>query len=332
MNIAINGLGRIGRNILRLIFEKEEYNNINIIAINDLCNNETIAHLLNYDTVHGKFKLNVSTYDNGIIIKKKNIICLSEKNIKNLPWKDMNIDVVLECSGKFNATKYSNLHIKSGAKKVLISTNGDEDVDITIVYGINHKKITSNHKIISNSSCSTNCLAFLIKPLISNFKLENGYVNTIHSFTNDQSLIDGFKNDLRRSRAANYSIIPTTTGSIKAIGKIFPKISGKIQGIATRVPTINVSFLDFVFYTKHNTNVKEINTLLKSFAKKNEYKQFVTYNELPLVSIDFNHTSYSCIFDLTQTKVIGNLIKVSAWYDNEWGYSNRMIDVLNYIC
>ena len=328
MRIAINGLGRIGRSILKIIFEQKESNNIEVIAINEIFEKKAIAHLLKYDSIHGTCKSDITTYKDGIIFDKKKIICISEKKLEHLPWKSLDIDIVVECSGKFSKTRDASLHIKAGAKKVLISTSSDEAVDKTVIYGINECEISKSHQIISNASCTTNCLAFLIKPLQQHFKLEYGYVNTVHAYTSDQNLMDNYNGDLRRARSAHNSIIPTTTNSVKTISNIFPNLVGRIQGMATRVPISNVSFLDFIFFSKIPASAERINNIMESFSYESKYLNIVKYIDEPLVSSDFNHTKYSCIFDSTQTKVIGNLIKVSAWYDNEWGYSARMVDVL----
>ncbi|WP_338516088.1 type I glyceraldehyde-3-phosphate dehydrogenase [Candidatus Legionella polyplacis] len=325
IRIAINGYGRIGRCILRTIFESKKEHKFNIIAINDLTNIKTIAHLTKYDSTHGKFKYPINFNHKHLLIKNHAIIFFSEKNPINLPWKSLNIDLVFECTGLFTNKKQAKQHLLAGAKKVIISAPSNT-ADATIVYGVNHKKIKSTNNIISNASCTTNCLAILIKPLHKFIGIQKGLVNTIHSYTQDQHLIDNIHNDLCRARSATQSIIPTKTNAIKTIDLILPELSGKLDGLSMRVPTLNVSAIDLTFISKKNTCINEIHDIMYK-AKNN----ILHITQEPLVSCDYNHSSASAIFDTTQTKVIKNLIKIVAWYDNEWGFSNRMIDTGNYL-
>lgn len=325
IKVAINGFGRIGRNILRAFYEKNYRDKIKIVAINDTGNIETNAHLLQYDSVHGRFSYPVSYAQNKLNIEKDSIHFVTETNPTKLPWHDLQIDVVLECTGRFTSRKEAESHIQAGAKKVIISAPAKDQVDATIVYGVNHKTLKSSDKIISNASCTTNCLAPLVKPIHTTIGIESGLMNTIHAYTNDQALVDSYHSDLRRARAAALSLIPTKTGAAAAVGLVLPELAGKLDGYAIRVPTSNVSVVDFTFIAKRETSIKEINDVMK-LAASNELKGILAINELPLVSIDFNHNDASSIFDTTQTKVIGKLVKVLAWYDNEWGFSNRMLD------
>lgn len=325
INIAINGYGRIGRNILRAIFESKRNKECNIVAINDLGDANINAHLTKYDTTHGIFNGDVSTYDEGIIINDHKILVLKERNPENLPWEKLKIDVVLECTGLFASADKAMAHIRAGAKKVLISAPAGSDVDATIVFGVNDKILTKDMRIVSNASCTTNCLAPLAMVLNNELGIVNGLMTTIHAYTNDQVLTDVYHTDLHRARSATHSMIPTKTGAAAAIGLVLPELDGKLDGFAMRVPTINVSVVDLTFKAVTNTSVAEVNEILTTTAK-NELKAIAAVNTLPLVSVDFNHNPASCIFDVTQTKVIDDLVKVLAWYDNEWGFSNRMID------
>ena len=330
VKIGINGFGRIGRNIFRALHERKDLNDIDIVAINDLGDASTNAHLLKFDTAHGKFSKNVECDEKNLVVDGKKIHAFSERNPENIPWKDANVDIVLECTGIFTSKSQCTKHIEGGAKKVIISAPGKSDVDATIVYGVNHQTLDSSHKVISNASCTTNCLAPIAKVLNDEIGIEGGIMTTVHSYTNDQVLTDVYHSDLRRARSATQSMIPTKTGAAAAVGLVLPELQGLLDGFAIRVPTINVSFVDFTFSTKRKTSLNEINETIK-LASDTNLKGVLGYNELPLVSIDFNHTVYSSIFDSTLTKVInGNQVKVCSWYDNEWGFSNRMLDVAHY--
>lgn len=326
IRIAINGYGRIGRNILRSLYESNRQNEVKIVAINDLGDTNINAHLTQYDTTHGRFKFPVSVgQDGSLIVDGTEIQVLSERDPTKLPWKDLDIDVVLECTGFFASRDGASKHLKAGAKKVLISAPAGDDVDATIVYGINHQTLKATDTIVSNASCTTNCLVPLVKPLHEALKITSGLMTTVHAYTNDQVLTDVYHTDLRRARAAGHSMIPTKTGAASAVGLVMPELKGKLDGFAIRVPTINVSVVDLSVVVEKATTVKEVNEILKK-ASENELKGILAHNDAPLVSIDFNHNPASSIFDSTQTKVIGNLVKVLSWYDNEWGFSNRMID------
>ena len=330
VKIGINGFGRIGRNIFRALHERKDLNDIDIVAINDLGDASTNAHLLKFDTAHGKFSKNVECDEKNLVVDGKKIHAFSERNPENIPWKDANVDIVLECTGIFTSKSQCTKHIEGGAKKVIISAPGKSDVDATIVYGVNHQTLDSSHKVISNASCTTNCLAPIAKVLNDEIGIEGGIMTTVHSYTNDQVLTDVYHSDLRRARSATQSMIPTKTGAAAAVGLVLPELQGLLDGFAIRVPTINVSFVDFTFSTKRKTSLNEINETIK-LASDTTLKGVLGYNELPLVSIDFNHTVHSSIFDSTLTKVInGNQVKVCSWYDNEWGFSNRMLDVAHY--
>lgn len=322
---AINGYGRIGRCILRALYEDNYRDKIQVVAINNISCNKTSAHLTKYDSTHGIFKLDVSSSENSITVDSDKIHTYQDKNPANLPWSSEEIDIVFECSGKFNDALKAKGHIDSGAKKVLISAPA-KNVDKTIVYGVNHDDISSKDTIISNASCTTNCLAPVAKILDKEIGIKSGLMTTIHAVTNDQTLLDTRHSDLRRARSATESMIPTKTGAAAAIGLVLPNLSGKLDGLAIRVPTSNVSLVDLTFESSRQTSVDEINKLITE-ASENSYKGIIATNDLPLVSIDFNHTTFSAIFDTTQTKVIGNTVKVLIWYDNEWGFSNRMLDV-----
>jgi glyceraldehyde 3-phosphate dehydrogenase len=324
IKVAINGFGRIGRNILRALYESDQYQSIKVVAINDLGNADINAHLLKFDSVHGQFSADVTHSDSHIYINQDPIAFFAEKNPENLPWKALDIDIVYECTGLFNDRKKASMHITAGAKKVLISAPAN-DADATIVFGINHQILTKEHVIISNASCTTNCLAPIAKPLNDALGIEHGLMTTIHSYTNDQKLIDTYHSDLYRARSATQSMIPTKTGAAGAVGLVLPELHGKLDGMAVRVPTINVSLVDFTFQTKKATSVEEVNAIVETAAKKSP-NGILKCNTLPLVSIDYNHNPASSIFDMNQTKVRGNLVKVMAWYDNEWGFSNRMLD------
>jgi glyceraldehyde 3-phosphate dehydrogenase len=325
LRVAINGYGRIGRNILRALYESNRQNEIKIVAINDLGDTKINAHLTQYDTTHGRFKKAVSVGSDGsLIIEGDEIQVFSQRDPAQLPWKKLDIDVVLECTGFFASKEKAQAHLQAGAKKVLISAPAGDDLP-TIVYGINDHILKATDTIVSNASCTTNCLVPLVKPIHEKLKVVSGLMTTIHAYTNDQVLTDVYHTDLRRARSATHSMIPTKTGAASAVGLVMPELKGRLDGFAMRVPTINVSVVDLTATVERNTTVEEVNQILKQ-ASQNELKGILEYNEAPLVSVDFNHQPASSIFDSTQTKVIGNLIKVLAWYDNEWGFSNRMLD------
>jgi glyceraldehyde 3-phosphate dehydrogenase len=327
INVAINGYGRIGRNILRSIYENNRSDEIRIVAVNDLGDANTNAHLTKYDTVHGRFPGELSVDGDCMIVNGDRIRVLAERDPAKLPWASLGVDVVHECTGIFTSKAKASAHLTAGAKKVIISAPGGEDVDATIVYGVNHGKLKGTDTVISNASCTTNCLAPLVKPLHEKIGVVNGLMTTIHSYTNDQVLTDVFHKDLRRARAATMSMIPTKTGAAAAVGLVLPELNGKLDGFAVRVPTINVSLVDLVFVAARPTTKDEVNGILKA-ASEGELKGILEYNTLPLVSMDFNHSSASSVFDATLTKVSkdGTLVKVLSWYDNEWGFSNRMLD------
>lgn len=325
IRIAINGYGRIGRNILRAHYEKKRHPEIQIVAINDLGDVDTNVHLTRYDTTHGKFPGELSVSGNEMIVNGDKIRVVAERDPKKLPWKDLNVDIVFECTGLFTTKEKAAMHLEAGAKKVIISAPAT-GVDATVVYGVNHKILKSSDTVISNASCTTNCLATVVKPLHTEIGIVSGLMNTVHAFTNDQSLIDVYHSDLRRARSATQSIIPTKTGAASALGLVLPELEGKLDGFAVRVPTINVSLVDLTFEAKRNTTVAEVNGVIRE-AANNAMKEVLAFNEEQLVSVDFNHHPASAIFDAFGTKVIGNLVKILAWYDNEWGFSNRMLDV-----
>lgn len=325
IKVAINGYGRIGRNVLRALYEYGRTNEIQIVAINDLGDAATNAHLTRYDTVHGKFSGEVSVEGDYLVVNGDRIRVLAVRNPADLPWKDLEVDVVYECTGLFTSKEKASGHLNAGAKKVIISAPGGKDVDATVVYGVNHKGLKSSDTVISNASCTTNCLAPLAKVVHEKFGIESGLMTTIHSFTNDQVLTDVYHKDLRRARSAVMSQIPTKTGAAAAVGLVLPELDGRLDGFAVRVPTINVSLVDLSFIASRETSKDEVNKALKE-ASEGELKGVLAYNTEPLVSIDFNHNPASSIFDATQTKVIGRLVKVLSWYDNEWGFSTRMLD------
>lgn len=329
IRVAINGYGRIGRNILRAVYENGYRTHIEIVAINDLGDAKINAHLTRFDSVHGPFNGKVDVEENAIVVNGDRILTFAEKNPAKLPWQTLNIDMVLECSGKFTSREKAQAHFDAGAKKVLISAPGT-DVDATIVFGVNHTSLTPQHKLLSNASCTTNCLAPLAKVLHNSVGILHGMMTTVHSFTNDQVLIDTYHSDLRRARSAHLSMIPTKTGAAAAVGLVLPELKGRLDGLAVRVPTVNVSLVDLVFESSRSTSKDEINQAVKAAADADALGVLV-YNELPLVSIDFNHHPASCIFDSTQTRVQENLVKVMAWYDNEWAFSLRMLDICRYM-
>ena len=329
IKVAINGFGRIGRNILRAKYESSGYDDIEIVAINDLGDSSINAHLLQYDTAHGKFDMDVSASKDEIIINKKDKIkVFSERNPENLPWGDLSIDVVHECTGFFASKEASLAHINSGAKRVIISAPA-KNVDATIVYGVNHDILNDEHIVISNASCTTNCLATLIKNVHDELTITNGLMTTIHAYTNDQVLTDVYHTDLKRARSATHSMIPTKTGAASAVGLVLPDLNGKLDGFAIRVPTINVSIVDLCFNTEKKSSIDEINRIIKQASESN-LKNILGYNSKPLVSIDFNHSSFSSVYDESLTRMMDDkFFKICSWYDNEWGFSNRMLDVTN---
>ncbi len=326
LRVAINGYGRIGRNILRAHYEGGKKHDIEIVAINDLGDAETNAHLTRYDTAHGRFPGDVSIEGQDLIVNGDRIRVVAERDPSALPWGDLKVDVVLECTGLFTSKEKAGAHLKAGAKKVVISAPGGKDVDATVVFGVNHGVLTSKDEVISNASCTTNCLAPVVKALNDGIGVVNGLMTTIHAYTNDQVLTDVYHSDLRRARSATMSMIPTKTGAAAAVGLVLPELNGKLDGFAMRVPTINVSVIDLSFVAKRDTSVDEVNQIVKAAADGN-MKGILDYSDGPLVSVDFNHNPASSIFDATLTKVSeGTLVKICSWYDNEWGFSNRMLD------
>ncbi|MFQ6370994.1 type I glyceraldehyde-3-phosphate dehydrogenase [Shewanella sp. YIC-542] len=325
IRIAINGYGRIGRNVLRALYESEKDYPVKIVAVNDLGDAATNAHLTKYDSVHGRFNAAVEHDDQAIYVNGDKILTFAERDPANLPWAELGIDVVLECTGMFRSRQSVQPHLDAGAKKVIISAPGKE-VDATIVYGVNNQILRADMQVISSASCTTNCLAPIAKPLNDALHIESGLMTTIHSYTNDQRLSDVYHKDLRRARAAALSMIPTKTGAAAAVGLVVPELQGKFDGLAVRVPTANVSLVDLSFIASRDTSVEEVNRIIINAAKQAPMSEVLSINEEPLVSIDFNHTPYSSNFDATQTRVNGRLVKVMAWYDNEWGFSNRMLD------
>jgi glyceraldehyde 3-phosphate dehydrogenase len=327
IRVGINGYGRIGRNVLRALYETELTHDIKIVAINDLGNPETNAHLTRYDTTHGKFAGTVAVQGDAMIINGDPIKVFSQRNPAEIPWGSVGVDVVMECTGLFTTKEKALAHLKGGAKKVIISAPGGKDVDATIVYGVNHHILRSDMTVISNASCTTNCLAPLVKPLHENIGVLKGLMTTVHSYTNDQVLTDSYHTDLHRARSATMSMIPTKTGAAAAVGLVLPELNGKLDGFAVRVPTINVSLVDLTFEASRPTTVEEVNAVMKA-ASEGPLKGILNYSTAPLVSSDFNHDPASSTFDAGLTKVSGGtLVKVLSWYDNEWGFSNRMLDV-----
>ncbi len=325
IKVAINGYGRIGRNILRSVYEYGRTDEIKIVAINDLGDAETNAHLTQYDTTHGRFAGDVGVQNGDLMVNGDRIEALAQRDPSKLPWADLGVDVVLECTGFFRSKETAGAHLAAGAKKVIISAPG-QDVDKTIVYGVNDDTLRKTDEIISNASCTTNCLAPLAKVLNDSVGIEKGLMTTIHAYTNDQVLTDVFHSDLRRARSATMSQIPTKTGAAAAVGLVLPELNGKLDGFSMRVPTINVSVVDLTFQAGRDTSVEEVNRLVKA-AADGPLKGVLAYNSKPLVSVDFNHDPHSSIFDAGLTRVMeGNLVKVLSWYDNEWGFSNRMLD------
>jgi glyceraldehyde 3-phosphate dehydrogenase len=326
VRVGINGYGRIGRNILRAHYEGGKKHDIEIVAVNDLGDANTNAHLTQYDTAHGRFPGTVAVDGDHLVVNGDKIAVLAERNPAELPWKSLGVDVVLECTGLFSSKEKAKAHLAGGASKVIISAPGGKDVDATVVYGVNDNVLTSKDEVISNASCTTNCLAPMVKAVNDSIGVVNGLMTTIHAYTNDQVLTDVFHKDLRRARSATMSMIPTKTGAAAAVGLVLPELNGKLDGFAMRVPTINVSVVDLTFVAKRATSVEEVNDVVKK-AADGPLKGVLEYSDGPLVSIDFNHNPASSIFDSTLTKVSeGTLVKVCSWYDNEWGFSNRMLD------
>jgi len=322
IRIAINGFGRIGRNVLRALYENNYRSQLQVVAINDLGDAETNAHLLKYDSVHGRFNADVSHDAESLTVNGDRIAITALRNPEELPWKDHRVDVVFECTGLFTKRDKAAAHLKAGARKVIISAPSP-DADAMVVYGVNHDTLTAEHEIISNASCTTNCLAPVVEALQKTIGIESGLMTTIHSYTNDQKLSDVYHSDLYRARSATQSMIPTKTGAAAAIGKVIPELDGKLDGLAVRVPTINVSLVDFGFIASRETTVEEVNDAVKAAAEQNPV---LGYNIEKLVSVDFNHNALSSIYDANHTRVLGRHVKVMAWYDNEWGFSNRMLD------
>jgi len=326
VKVAINGYGRIGRNIMRALYESKRTKEIQIVAINDLGDAKTNAHLTKYDTAHGPFPLPVGVDGDSLVVGGDRIKVCAERDPSKLPWAQLGVDIVLECTGLFTTKEKAGLHLKAGAKKVIISAPGGKDVDATVVYGVNHKVLKASHTVISNASCTTNCLAPLAKVLHETCGIERGIMTTIHAYTNDQVLTDVYHSDLRRARSATQNMIPTKTGAAAAVGLVLPELDGKLDGFAVRVPTINVSLVDLTFEAGRATSAKEIDEAVKK-ASQGALKGVLEYVDEPLVSSDFNHNPASSLYDSSLTKVIeGKLVKVCSWYDNEWGFSNRMLD------
>jgi glyceraldehyde 3-phosphate dehydrogenase len=326
IRVGINGYGRIGRNVLRALYEGRRTNEVQIVALNDLCDPKANAHLTRHDTVHGRFAGEVKVDGDYMVVNGDRIRVFAERDPGKLPWGEVGVEYVLECTGLFTSKAKAGAHLKGGAKKVVISAPGGDDVDATIVYGVNHHVLRSSHSVISNASCTTNCLAPVAKVMHDTVGIAAGIMTTIHAYTNDQVLTDVYHPDLRRARSATMSQIPTKTGAAAAVGLVLPELKGKLDGFSVRVPTINVSLVDLTFSAKRATTVEEVNKTLQQ-AAAGTLKGILAYNDAPLVSVDFNHDAHSAVFDATLTKVIdGTLVKVCAWYDNEWGFSNRMID------
>ncbi|MBO2675249.1 type I glyceraldehyde-3-phosphate dehydrogenase [Shewanella algae] len=325
IRVAINGYGRIGRNVLRALYESEKDYPIQIVAINDLGDASINAHLTKYDSVHGRFNAKVEHDDEAIYVNGDKIPTFQERDPAKLPWAELQVDVVFECTGIFTSKEAVQPHLDAGAKKVIISAPG-KNVDATVVYGVNNQEITKEMTVISNASCTTNCLAPVAKPLNDVIGIESGLMTTIHAYTNDQRLSDVYHSDMRRARAAALSMIPTKTGAAAAVGLVVPELQGKFDGLAVRVPTVNVSLVDLSFIASRDTTVEEVNAIIEAAAKTSPMNEVLAVNKEPLVSIDFNHNAFSSNFDATQTRVKGRLVKVMAWYDNEWGFSNRMLD------
>ncbi len=327
VKVAINGYGRIGRNILRALYESKRTHEIQIVAVNDLGDAKTNAHLTRYDTAHGPFPVSVGVDGDSLVIGGDRIKVCAERDPSKLPWGQLGVDIVLECTGLFTTKEKAGMHLKAGAKKVVISAPGGKDVDATVVYGVNHTTLKGSHTVISNASCTTNCLAPLAKVLHDSVGIVRGIMTTVHAYTNDQVLTDVYHSDLRRARSATQNMIPTKTGAAAAVGLVLPELDGKLDGFAVRVPTINVSLVDLTFEAGRATSAKEIDEAVKK-ASQGALKGVLQFVDEPLVSSDFNHNPASSLYDSSLTKVIeGKLVKVCSWYDNEWGFSNRMLDM-----
>ena len=327
LKVGINGYGRIGRNVLRALYEGGKRSQLQVVALNDLGDAKINAHLTRYDTVHGRFAGEVKVDGDAMVVNGDRIKVLSERDPAKLPWRSLGVDTVLECTGLFTSKAKAAKHLEAGANKVVISAPGGDDVDATIVYGVNHGVLKASHTVISNASCTTNCLVPLAKVLNDGVGIVAGVMTTVHSYTNDQVLTDVYHTDLRRARSATHSMIPTKTGAAAAVGLVMPELKGKLDGFSIRVPTINVSLVDLSFIAKRATSIDEINGLMKAGAASGPLQGILAYTDAPLVSVDYNHDSHSSVYDATMTKVIeGTLVKVCAWYDNEWGFSNRMLD------
>ena len=326
VKVGINGYGRIGRNVLRALYEAGRTKDIQIVAVNDLCDSQTNAHLTQYDTAHGKFPGKVSVEGDCIVVNGDRIKVFAERDPAKIPWGSVGADFVLECTGFFTTKADAGKHLAGGAKKVVISAPGGKDVDATIVYGVNHDTLKASQTVISNASCTTNCLAPLAKVVNDKIGIVSGLMTTIHAYTNDQRLTDVYHEDIRRARSATMSMIPTKTGAAAAVGLVLPELTGRFDGFAVRVPTINVSLVDLTFVPKRATSIEEINATMKA-AAEGPLKGILAYTSAPLVSIDYNHDAHSSTYDATMTRIIeGGLVKVCSWYDNEWGFSNRMLD------
>ncbi len=326
VKIAINGYGRIGRNVLRALYENDRRAELTVVAVNDLGDAKTNAHLTRYDTAHGRFPFKVEVADDCLVVDGDKIKVCAERDPSKLPWGALGVDVVLECTGLFTSKEKASAHVRAGAKKVVISAPAGKDIDATVVYGVNHGSLKPSDTVISNASCTTNCLAPLAKVLNDSIGIVHGLMTTVHAYTNDQVLTDVYHTDLRRARSATQSMIPTKTGAAAAVGLVLPELNGKLDGFAIRVPTINVSIVDLTFQASRPTSVAQINEAVRA-ASNGALKGVLQYNDEPLVSVDFNHNPASSIYDASLTKVIdGTLVKVCAWYDNEWGFSNRMLD------
>jgi len=327
LKVGINGYGRIGRNVLRALYEGGKRSQLQVVALNDLGDANINAHLTRYDTVHGRFAGEVKVDGDAMVVNGDRIKVLSERDPAKLPWRSLGVDTVLECTGLFTSKAKAGKHLEGGANKVVISAPGGDDVDATIVYGVNHGVLKASHTVISNASCTTNCLVPLAKVLNDSVGIVAGVMTTVHSYTNDQVLTDVYHTDLRRARSATHSMIPTKTGAAAAVGLVMPELKGKLDGFSIRVPTINVSLVDLSFIAKRATSIDEINGLMKAGAASGPLQGILAYTDAPLVSVDYNHDAHSTVYDATMTKVLeGTLVKVCAWYDNEWGFSNRMLD------
>ena len=326
IKVAINGFGRIGRNVFRALYESGKQDQFEVVAVNDLGDASTNAHLLQYDTAHGRFSQSVTVEEDHFMVGETRVRVLAERDPSQLPWSELGVDVVMECTGLFASKEKASAHLAAGARKVIISAPGGKDVDATVVYGVNHDVLKASDTVISNASCTTNCLAPLVKPLHDHIGVLGGLMTTIHAYTNDQVLTDVYHTDLRRARSATQSMILTKTGAAAAVGLVLPELDGKLDGFAIRVPTINVSLVDLTFEAARETSVDEVHQIIRD-ASTSSLAGILEYNDKPLVSIDFNHNPASSIYDASMTRVVnGTTVKVCSWYDNEWGFSNRMLD------